>query len=81
MSGQACAGADNRSPVLHIVRGQPSDEELAALTVVLVAVASPAQPAGPAAVRSAWADPTHGMRTPLHPGPGIGAWRTSLHPG
>jgi len=80
VSGQACAGAESRAPVLHIFRGQPSDEELAALAVVLAAVANPMQPAGSAAARSAWSDPVHRLRIPLHPGPGTSAWRTSLRP-
>jgi hypothetical protein len=80
VSGQARAGAEGHLPLLHIVRGQPSDEELAALTAVLVAVASAAQPTPPAAVRSIWGDPAHALRMPLHPGPGTGVWRTSLHP-
>jgi hypothetical protein len=65
-------------PRLRIVRGDPSEEEVAALTAVLGAVAGAAassseEPA--AAPRSAWADPAHRLRAPLHPGPG--AWRTS----
>ncbi len=68
--------------VIHIVRGDPPDEELAALTAVVASLAS-AGSAGvvtpsPPAPRSAWADPVHRLRTPLHPG--SGAWRTSTRP-
>jgi hypothetical protein len=77
---KARAGAENHSPVLQILLGQPSDEELAALTVVLATVASPAQPAGPPAERNAWADPAHELRISLHPSPGTAAWRTSSRP-
>jgi hypothetical protein len=63
--------------VLHLLRGEPSDEELAALTAVLAALTA-AQPADPPAARSAWADPAHGLRISLQPGPS--AWRTSLRP-
>ncbi|MGH3717817.1 MAG: acyl-CoA carboxylase epsilon subunit [Pseudonocardiaceae bacterium] len=62
------------SRVIHIVRGEPSDEELAALVVVLAALADvvAAEAPGP---RGAWADPAHRLRAPLHPGPA--AWRNS----
>lgn len=79
MSGKACADVESRSPVLHIVRGKPSDEELAALTVVLAKMLTAAATAvHPAGARSAWADPAYRLRIPPHPGPG--AWRTSLRP-
>jgi hypothetical protein len=61
-------------PPLRIVRGDPTDEEIAALIAVLGAVSAPAAP-GPPAPRSAWADPERRLRVPLHPGPG--AWRAS----
>lgn len=63
--------------VLWIVRGEPSDAELAALIAALAAVANAAA-AEPPALRSAWADPAHRLRTPLHPGPN--AWRNSALP-
>lgn len=64
-------------PLLRVVRGEPSDEELAALTAVIAAAASQPAPEPPAP-RSAWADPAHRLRTPLRPGPG--AWRASALP-
>lgn len=79
MSRKGCADLESRSPALHIVRGKPSDEELAALTVVLAKMSTAAAtPAHPAGARSAWADPAYRLRIPLHRGPG--AWRTSLRP-
>jgi hypothetical protein len=76
---EATGTPEERRAAFHVVRGEPSDEELAALTVVLAAVAAPA-PAAPEAppVRSRWSDPAARFRTPLHPGPG--AWRTSTWP-
>jgi hypothetical protein len=71
---------NSRAPRVHalrIVRGEPSDEELAALIAALAALAH-ATAAGPPAPRNAWADPAHRLRTPLHPGPG--AWRNSALP-
>jgi hypothetical protein len=61
-------------PVLRVVRGEPTPEELAALVAVVAARASSTtseveQP------RSSWADPTRRMRPAVHPGPG--AWRRS----
>ena len=61
--------------MLWIMRGAPSDEELAALTAVLAAAASHAVDAALARPRSAWGDPARRMRVPLRPGPG--AWRAS----
>jgi acyl-CoA carboxylase epsilon subunit len=73
--------SDEKQPFLRIVRGNPDDEELAALTAVLAAVAS-APPAGPDAARpqrrSRWADRARLLRAPLRPGEG--AWRASAFP-
>jgi len=61
-------------PVLRIVRGEPSDAELAALLAVVAArSAAPAEPTPD--VPSAWRDRAALLRRPLHPGPG--AWRAS----
>jgi hypothetical protein len=60
-------------PLLRIVRGNPSDAELAALTVVVATMSAPA--AEPEPPRSLWADHAHRLRTPLRPG--LGAWRAS----
>jgi Acyl-CoA carboxylase epsilon subunit len=59
--------------MLQIVRGEPPDEELAALIAVLAGLASAA--AEPPAPRSAWADPVHRLRTPRYAG-----WRVSMLP-
>jgi acyl-CoA carboxylase epsilon subunit len=67
----------NAEPLLRVVQGSPTDEEGAALAVVVAAklAARPAQrpdrrPAG------GWADRARAMRAPLAPGPG--AWRRTL---
>ncbi len=68
---------DPGRPLLRVVRGTPTDEELAALTVVLsVKTATPAEP--PAQPRSEWRNRAALVRRPLHPGPG--AWRASARP-
>ena len=63
-------------PVLRIVRGDPSPEELAALTAVLAAASAgsgePEEASGPASV---WVERESLVRRPLTPGPN--AWRTS----
>jgi acyl-CoA carboxylase epsilon subunit len=77
VSGDASDNSCCHPQVIHIVRGEPSEEELAALIAALAALAHAAA-AEPPAPRSAWADPVHRLRTPLHPGPG--AWRNSALP-
>ncbi len=64
--------------MLRIVRGTPSEEELAALTAVLAAVSSRGTADTPSPRRFAWAAPATRLRTPLHPGPG--AWKASALP-
>jgi hypothetical protein len=66
--------ADAARPVLRVVSGEPTPEELAALTVVLAAAASGGG-AAPVAVRSTWADPARSVRVVFPAGPG--AWRSS----
>lgn len=70
--------ASSAAAHLRIVRGDASDEEIAALTAVLSAAAGAAEEPAPTAPRSSWADPAHRLRVPLHPGPG--AWRASALP-
>jgi hypothetical protein len=65
-------------PALRIVRGDPTPEEVAALTAVLAAATGgPGEPedAGPASV---WVERETLVRRPLTPGPG--AWRASALP-
>ena len=67
-------------PVLRVIRGDATPEEIAAVAAVLLsrpALADAPPPAPPAP--SAWADRSRLLRRPLHPGPG--AWRRSALPG
>ncbi|MGH3937670.1 MAG: acyl-CoA carboxylase subunit epsilon [Pseudonocardiaceae bacterium] len=78
LSGDTSPSSPPHSRVIHIVRGDPSDEEVAALTTVIVSLGSrrSARIRSPeTGQRSAWAHPLHAS---LHPGPG--AWRTSALP-
>lgn len=70
------ATPEERRALFRVVRGIPTDAELAALTVVLAAAARRRAPKPVAC--SAWTDPAARMRRPLHAGPG--AWHTSAWP-
>ena len=71
------AGEAPTRPVLRVVRGDASDEELAALVAVLAA-AGGATEEPPAPARSRWAARQALVRRPVTPGPG--AWRSSGGP-
>ena len=70
MSEQPPGGATR--PLLTVLRGQPTPEQLAALVAVVAARAAVDEPVPPRE-RSLWAAPV--LRSPLSPGPG--AWRAS----
>jgi len=71
--------ADNERPVLRVVRGDATAEEIAALVAVLVARSAGAEAPGQArSVPGLWADRSRLLRRPLSPGPG--AWRRSALP-
>jgi hypothetical protein len=69
---------EERRALFQVVRGTPTDAEVAALTVVLAAAAATAAEPGPAAPPSAWTDRAARLRGPLRAGPG--AWRSSAWP-
>ncbi|MEV0678295.1 acyl-CoA carboxylase subunit epsilon [Actinosynnema sp. NPDC050436] len=62
-------------PYLSVVRGNPDDAELAALTAVLANLATTGEAPDAPAPRSSWADRSRLVRPPLAHGPG--AWRAS----
>jgi hypothetical protein len=62
-------------PALHVVRGEPTAEELAVLTAVVTAAGGGDEAPEPPR-RGRWNDPARQHRTPLRPGPG--AWRASF---
>jgi hypothetical protein len=68
---------EERRALFRVVRGAPTDEEVAALTVVLAALAAAPRP-GPRPAPTAWNDPAARLRGPLRVGPG--AWRSSAWP-
>jgi hypothetical protein len=68
-----------RAPVLSIVRGNPSPEQIAALVAVLAARAASARAAGrDGRQRYGWSATSWLLRAPLERGPG--AWRASALP-
>jgi Acyl-CoA carboxylase epsilon subunit len=70
-----------RRALFRVVRGEPSDAEVAALTVALAAAAEGAADARRTRAtppRDLWSDPAARLRAPLHPGPG--AWRSCTWP-
>jgi len=64
-------------PLLRVVRGDASPEEIAALVAVLASRAALADEP-PEPTRSAWSDRSAQLRRPVTPGPG--AWRSSALP-
>jgi hypothetical protein len=67
-------------PVLRVVKGEPTPEELAALVIVVSARAasSASAPTSEPARAGDWATYWRTARRPLHPGPN--RWRASAHP-
>ncbi|TCP56175.1 acyl-CoA carboxylase epsilon subunit-like protein [Tamaricihabitans halophyticus] len=63
-------------PMLRVVRGNPDDAELAALTAVVAGLGSDTEEAPPPRSRSRWADRAALVRGQLRPGPG--AWRAAV---
>ncbi|MBB3084794.1 acyl-CoA carboxylase subunit epsilon [Geodermatophilus sabuli] len=68
------SASEPRPPLLRVVRGEPTAEELAALTVVVAALSQRRTRRRPTPV-GAWASFGDRHRTALRPGPG--GWRAS----
>jgi hypothetical protein len=64
---------EDQRPVLRVVKGDATPEEVAALVAVIASMGGEA-PSRPRP-RSSWADPGRRLRTSLPHGPG--AWRAS----
>jgi hypothetical protein len=70
-------GGGTAYPVMRVVRGNPTDEEVAALVAVLSALGGGADDPSPAR-QSAWGSPARAVRAPLSAGPG--GWQASALP-
>ena len=66
-------------PVLRVIRGDATPEEIAAVVAALRVLASDPVASAPAPAPSAWADRSRLLRRPQFPGPD--AWRRSALPG
>jgi Acyl-CoA carboxylase epsilon subunit len=77
-AGPAVRPASAGAPVLTVVRGSPSAEEIAALVIVLTARTGPASAGAAARPGSAWSARSRLLREPLPRGPG--GWRASALP-
>jgi acyl-CoA carboxylase epsilon subunit len=78
MSGSSLTGGQPQPPLLRVVRGEPTAEELAALVAVVSARGAGAD-ASPPTPRSAWNAPYRLVRRPVQQGPD--GWRRSALPG
>jgi hypothetical protein len=67
---------ETHRPPLLLIKGDATDEEVAAVVAVLQAATG--SPAPPAPAPNAWAEARRGLRTTPPPGPG--AWRASALP-
>jgi len=63
-----------QTPLLSVLKGNPTPEELAALTAVVASLSAPAAPAPAKASVRHW---VRRQRLGLNPTPGPGAWRRS----
>ncbi|WP_243788169.1 acyl-CoA carboxylase epsilon subunit [Saccharopolyspora gloriosae] len=73
----------DRRPVLRVLRGKPTDAEIAALTATLAAFSASGEAAEPEAPVSYWASRGDRLRhgpAQAAPRPGRGAWRYSTRP-
>lgn len=68
------------TPHVHVVRGTPDDDELAALVAGLVATSRPDDGAEDLEQAAAWTDRRRTVRPTPSPRPGPSTWRWSLHP-
>ncbi len=67
-------------PLLRVIRGDATPEEIAALVAVLAMRAAGDEAPGPdRPAQKSWSDRSRALRDPLFPGPG--AWRRSGLPG
>ena len=81
-SEESETAAEQQAPLLRVVQGAPTDEELAALVAVVASrraqVGADATAEARAMRRSGWTDRSRGLRQPHRPGPH--GWRAAGQP-
>ena len=78
-AGEDATVPQDSAPLVRVVAGDPTPEELAAVVAVLAARgAAGGGAAEDGRSRSGWTDRTRGVRAPVHPSPG--GWRASAFP-
>ncbi|MGH3415189.1 MAG: acyl-CoA carboxylase subunit epsilon [Actinocrinis sp.] len=70
--------AESAPPVFSVVRGEPTDEELAALITVIASLRGAEDEEPAPRTTSGWTDRARYVRTPLRPSPN--GWRASALP-
>ncbi|MFM8894993.1 MAG: acyl-CoA carboxylase subunit epsilon [Actinomycetales bacterium] len=76
--GQPAEAAEGIRPILRVISGNPSAEEIAAILAVVLAGVGSARTPGVTTVTDRWVDRQRLM--PQHWAPGRGAWRASTNP-
>ena len=66
----------DQQPVIKITKGNPTDEEIAAVVAVLTARTAAHPASEPEQPKSGWATYWRSLRAPLSPGPG--AWQAAV---
>jgi hypothetical protein len=69
------SGEETVRPALHVVRGDPTPEEVAVLTALVAAAAAATPQTRPRVRRGGWNDPARTHRREMLPGPN--GWRTA----
>ncbi|GAB3563570.1 acyl-CoA carboxylase subunit epsilon [Arthrobacter alkaliphilus] len=72
--GSGSADATPAEPLLSVVKGNPTPEELAALTAVVASLGAPEEAEAPKPSARHW---LRRQQLRLEPAPGPGAWRRS----
>jgi Acyl-CoA carboxylase epsilon subunit len=73
--GKSMSDALASRPTLRVIRGDASDEEIAAILAIVSARSALVQQDAQRAQRGGWTDRSAGMRPA--PAPGPGAWRSA----
>jgi Acyl-CoA carboxylase epsilon subunit len=70
--------SDDQEPLFSVVKGSPTEDELAAVMTVLTTRFARQRPTADAPARTGWSAYWRSLRSPIQPGPS--AWRMSARP-